>query len=252
MSETRSLRHLPRDLVRRVRDAWHGRHGGRFIYHGVEINLPPEHDRFAGRMLLAGTYEAPEAELVIRHMPADRPVIEFGGSLGVVSALVRSRLAPDTRQVVVEANPDVLPTLKNNLRRQVGGARAEVVHAALAYDRETVTFTVSSNVHASSLDARRAGREVEVPVVTLADCLDRLGMQGATLIADVEGAEIDMAERDADALRCIDLALIEIHQDALDARGLDADWFVARMAEAGLELIERREATLAFKRRLEP
>ena len=235
--------------MRAVRDLWHRRHGGRFDYHGATIELPPHQDRFARRMLRDGTYEAAEAQLVLRHLPADRPVIEFGGSLGIVSALVRTRLQADVAQVVVEANPDVFATMEANIRRQPGGAGTEIVHAALAYGTETVTFTVSDNVHASSLDGRRTGREVTVPVVTLAECLDRLKASGVTLIADVEGAEIDLLLNERDALRRIDLALVEIHEDALAARGYDAAWFVERMRAAGLDEVDRCEATLAFARR---
>src|SRR5579885_2870151 len=61
-----------------------------------------------------GWYEGEEMLLVKRHLPADLPIIELGGSLGVLSCLTNRRLRNPRKHWVIEANPTLIPLLEKN------------------------------------------------------------------------------------------------------------------------------------------
>ncbi|MCV0397599.1 MAG: hypothetical protein K5872_20515 [Rhizobiaceae bacterium] len=109
------MRNAFRDFFRRRRVARHlAEHGPVFDYHGLTVTVPPEAGLSAMNALIRGKYERDEAALILKHLPSDQPVIELGGSLGVVSKLAASRLAPGTPHLIVEANEDLLPACRAN------------------------------------------------------------------------------------------------------------------------------------------
>ncbi len=95
--------------------------------------LPPRAGLGVRSSLLRDKYERDEAAMILRHLPADLPVIELGGSLGVISALIRSRLSPGTRHLIVEANPALIEICAGNAAGKADGL-SEVVNAAVHYD----------------------------------------------------------------------------------------------------------------------
>jgi hypothetical protein len=64
--------------------------------------------------LAFGLHEMEERELVERWLPRDIPTFELGGGLGVVSCLINRKLARPSDQIVVEANPIMIPILEQN------------------------------------------------------------------------------------------------------------------------------------------
>ena len=244
------MRNAFRDFFRRRRVSRHlAGNGPVFEYHGLKVTIPPEAGLSAMNALLRGKYERDEAALILRHLPSDRPVIELGGSLGVVSALVASRLEPGTPHMVVEANEDLVSACRAN-----AGGGATVVHAALAYQAAVVRFRIGADIHASALDAGLVGGELrDVPAVTLSELLDRIGdPRSFVLVADIEGAEFAMFEREALALsRCV-LAIVEIHPGAFASSGHSEDDFMALAGQAGLVAIDRSADVVVLARRDQP
>jgi hypothetical protein len=53
-------------------------------------------------------YEKPERLAIKQFLDPSLPVVEFGGSIGVVACLINRRLNQPAKHVVVEANPDLL------------------------------------------------------------------------------------------------------------------------------------------------
>jgi hypothetical protein len=91
--------------------------------------------------LYFGLYEREETDLVRSYLPRDEPVIELGGSIGVVSCLTNKLLECPEDHVVVEANPVLIPTLERN--REQNGCRFAIEPAAAAYGTERVDFGVT-------------------------------------------------------------------------------------------------------------
>ena len=69
--------------------------------------------------LFTNKYEARNADAVARYLKRDMPVIELGGSMGVVACVTNKLLTDPTAHVVVEANPLAIPQLE--LNRKLNG-----------------------------------------------------------------------------------------------------------------------------------
>jgi FkbM family methyltransferase len=163
--------------------------------------------------LADGSYEQPERLLVERFLPGDLPVIELGGGIGVVSCYTNKRLVHPEQHVVVEANPSLIPTLA--LNRDLNRCGFSVRHAALAYDGDQVDLFAGLTFLGGSL--RPVSRSsVRVPAITLLRLLDEHGFKAACLIADIEGSEAILVDREADVLRCrVPWFIFEFHPPAL-------------------------------------
>jgi FkbM family methyltransferase len=159
--------------------------------------------------LLIGDYERGERAAIAHYLDPSLPVIELGGCLGVVASLTNRRLRQPDRHVVVEAHPDLLPLLHQNRDRNAG--QFEIVHAAVAYGCDTVTFCEGGNFLAGRL-GRTAGRQFTVPAVTLSQLLHRFAFERCTVICDIEGGEADLIRHDREALvRHVSTLIIEWH-----------------------------------------
>jgi hypothetical protein len=105
---------------------------------GCTFSLQNIPESFTKLFLLDGRYELPERRAVQRHLRRDLPVIELGGSLGVVACITNKLLTDPTAHVVVEANPHAIPQLR--LNKALNHCGFEIVNSALAYDLDAVTF----------------------------------------------------------------------------------------------------------------
>ncbi len=150
--------------------------------------------------LFFGRYEADELELARRYLDRDLPLVELGGSIGVVACVTNRLLHRPDRYVVVEASPVLLPTLEAN--RMMNGCRFTIEHAALAYDSETLDFPVEGHFLHGRVDGTdKNARVVSVGTVTLAELLDKYDFETINLVCDIEGAEVDLVEHEGDVLR---------------------------------------------------
>lgn len=245
------MRNAFRDFFRRRRVRRHEQvNGPRYTYHGLKVEVPARVGAGVCNALLRGKYEPDEAAMILKHLPADLPVIELGGSLGVISRLVRSRLSADTRHLVVEANRDLIEICSSNAMRDAGPGATEVLHAALYYDGPVARFNIGRDVHTSALDDGKGhASAVEVPAVTFSQLCERLGSPDRlSLVSDIEGGEYDLFFRDTELLQRIDTAIIELHPQSYAAQGGSVEALLRQCAEAGLELVDQQMDVYVFKR----
>lgn len=162
-----------------------------------ELSHPLIATPLKSRFLLR-SYETEARRLIARYLPADLPVVELGGSIGVVSCFTNRRLKRPEAHVVVEAAVDLVPLLKGN--RDRNGCRFEVLHAAIAYGVETVTFYPSDRFNEGSVFGGGTPGTA-VPASTLASILELRGFAAASLICDIEGSELDLIAAEGETLR---------------------------------------------------
>jgi FkbM family methyltransferase len=238
-----------RDFFRRRRVRRHVARNGRvFDFHGQRVSIPESAGIGAASGLLRGKYEAEEAAMIGRHLRSDQTVIELGGSLGVIARLIRSRLDPDIRHVVVEANPALIETCRANAVIRDGDP-TEIVAAAIHYDGPVARFELSGNVHANRVSGAGAGQTIEVPAMTLGDIRARAGDPDTyALVCDIEGGELPMVMRDGPALARASLVIMELHPQYYPGGTSDEAAIRARMAELGLEEIDRVSDVSVWKR----
>ena len=73
-------------------------------------------------------YETAELRFVQRYLPSDLDVVELGGSIGVVASQIARRLEPGRQLISVEANPQIVNLLRENIGKNGPQIRATVVH----------------------------------------------------------------------------------------------------------------------------
>ena len=240
-----------RDFFRARRVRRHvARHGERYDFHGQDVIVPLVAGVGPANALLRGKYERAEAAMILKHLPPDRPVIELGGSLGVISTLIRSRLAPGTRHVVVEANPDILDICAKNAQRGSRAGDTDVVYAAYYPGGGDAVFLLGADVHSNTLEAGKGnGRRITVPAVTLERLLSRIGNPGnVTVVCDIEGAEAALFLEEHEMLDHVGMMIVELHPDAYGAWGTTEKALLSVARKRGLAEIDRMEDTVVLAR----
>lgn len=229
--------------------AQHMKAHGTFQFDGRPIMIPADLDLGTQSIIADGSYEAAECSLIDRFLIAELPVIELGGCLGLVSGFVASRLAEGTQQIIVEANPTLQRACLHN--GTLAGSRTDttIVAKAVAYSGAQVSFDVKDNVHVSKLSTDNASDAAVVEAITLHDLVQMIDAQfGYTLICDIEGAEIDILEKDPDALKACQLVIMELHPDVYEIAGYTVDGVIDMVRGIGLDQVAIEGNVYAFKR----
>lgn len=236
---TKSMLRRLSDRIRR--DFWYLVRKRNLSVHGVPVYVPPTIPWDIFKQIIRGTYEAAENRLIERHLDSLTPVVELGGSIGIISAVIRRKLSPDTPMTVVEANPNIVGLCERNVRMAAGPVR--VVNAAVSYGPDKVTFDASDDYLSGKIARDGTSGSIRVDTVTLEDVCD--GLDRFTLVMDIEGAEYDVFRNGTEALQHCRLAIVEIHPDAEQA---EADFF-ALAAMHGFEVIDREADVIVLARR---
>jgi FkbM family methyltransferase len=160
-------------------------------------------------------YEADERHALKHFLDPRLPVIELGGALGVIACLTNKRLNYPEKHVVVEANPGIIPLLKENCDRN--NCQFTILNRAVAYGTDEVTFNVCDDFWASSIQAS-FDKSVIVQTVSLNEIINEYGFEQFTLICDIEGGEIDLVKFDKEVLRDrVATLIIEVHENIVGA-----------------------------------
>jgi FkbM family methyltransferase len=119
-----------------------------------------------------------------------KTIVDLGAHVGLATLRLLAK-RPDARVVAVEADPALIPRLRENL----AGLPVEIVHAAIgagAGERDFYRSDISS--WGNSLEKREWFQDaVRVPAITLEALLDAQGIETVDLLkVDIEGAEWDL------------------------------------------------------------
>jgi FkbM family methyltransferase len=193
--------------------------------------------------LLMNDYEREELEAVKRFLEPGLPVIELGGSLGVVSCVINKRLDHPDRHVVIEADPDIVPKLTVN--RELNACKFEILNRALAYDSEEVAFVTSHDTRGGGIYVTGT-KHVTVKTVTLDQLARDRGFGCFTLVCDIEGSEVDMVERERELLgSAVDTLILETHPKVTGAARTAA--MLNDLKSLGFETLNEESGTFVFK-----
>jgi len=187
-------------------------------------------------------YERPEREAVRRFVDPELPVVELGGSIGVVSCLTNRKLRNPERHVVVEANPGLVPLLL--LNRDRNGCRFTVLPRLVAYGRDHAPFYASRGNFVIGSGTGMEGRPdvdvVGVDTVSLRSIVEENSFERCTLICDIEGGESDLFRYESDIVRDrVATLILEVHEWAMSKerveevlKGIEALGFRTVFSEA--------------------
>ena len=217
--------------------------GGMFRADGCTFAIPRHLTTRAYRAcFLRGDYEEEERELIKKFLRPEDTVLEFGACLGVVSCVTNQLLRDRSRHVVVEANPNVVPSLYKN--RALNGAKFLIEHCAVSNQTEE-TFYLHPVYIVGGTSQRQTEHAVRLPGRSWRELDGRYGPFN-TLIIDIEGSELEVFEASRDLLQKYRLVIAELHPWAIGEAGVQRCRDI--LTEAGLVYQDRAGITEAWQR----
>jgi FkbM family methyltransferase len=217
------------------------------------VESPVISTRFKSEFLF-DNYERPERQAVKRFLDPALPIVEFGGSIGVVSCIANSKLSDPSRHVVIEANPVLIPLLEAN--RDRNRCKFTILPRVVAYGGQQAVFHSNSTNfvgstalthHANDTIVGDVLEEVEVQTITLQSVLDQYGFDQCTLICDIEGGEAELIEYESDLIRRkVKTIIIEVHKYFLGDEGVIK--MLDRLEALGFRDVYHESETYVFQR----
>ncbi len=197
-----------------------GKRGGFYVLEG--IRLPADEQLISeniDRALRRGSYEHEERDNLPRLFRDGDTVLELGAGLGLVSTLcARDRRV--RRVTTVEANPALIPYVREVHRLNGVTDRVELIHAIALPDPsvDETDFFVRNDVWASSTNGDVWGwaRKIRTRVMDLNALVEDLDPN--LLIVDIEGGEVDLFEGLAPGN--LDRVYLELHGKVIGAEGV--------------------------------
>jgi FkbM family methyltransferase len=220
-----------------------------FAPHGVPVQIPKHADLSIRYLMARGRpYEMAEAEMIRAFLKPGTNVIELGGSMGVISALIRDRIGPKARHIVVEADPVLAEICALNARRGTAEGITDVVVAAVDYSgAPAVTFAVGKNAHVGHVAGAGEGG-ITVPTITLSELASRLPDGPFALVCDIEGAECALFEAERALLQRICLIVVETHPRVFANGEADLHRVNAAITGSGMRLLREMDDVACYAR----
>jgi len=213
----RALRQRIKSLPHDLRDLLMG---PRFTLGGTTFTLPPRAPLDLRKALRRGTYQAPKRNMVTKWLPRDLPVVELGGSYGIVSHTIRRHIAPTAPLLVIEANPTLLPTCTANVALAGSSATTRVIGGALTHGADALARLLADN-----------------------------GITGDfSLVCDIDGAEYDLLAQDSASLARCAMIVMQINPAAFIDRGSSVTAFRQMLTVAGFTLIDHQAQVIVARR----
>ncbi len=201
-------------------------------------------------LLYFNKYEKEELEMIQTHMRTDLPIIDLGSSLGVVATTAAS--ISNQKIVCVEANPNLIDIISNNLSKK-GKQENDfsVVNAAICdsnfEDRSIYFSSRGSNELGRICDAETEGA-IEVEAVLLSKIVEEKVTDEFVLISDVEGAESAFLFSDSSALKNCSQLFIELHPVNWNSVDLSVDDLRQQITSLGFVEQEQRGTNFYYTR----
>jgi FkbM family methyltransferase len=197
-----------------------------------------------------GAYEGAETRMIRRFLRGSTAVVELGSSLGITAAHIAAVMKPGGHLACVEANPRLLPGLRERTSKRYASMRVDVVHAAVTDHCGTAALaiavhTVGSRLHA---DPRANESTLQVPALTLREVVRQLEMTEFDLVSDIEGGETAFLLQDPSVLTNCRRAVIELHDTAFRGREVSVFDLLDAAVSAGFDVIGRHGPVVALAR----
>ncbi len=187
----------------------------------------------------SGAYERAERKILTSLFNPASNIIEIGAHIGVVTRSALTKLQAGGRYICIEANPESIPYLKQNVMDSACGKNVLIIEAAIgapATEGEMQSFFARSSLE-SGLAAVSHDRDVkgnvDVPVFSLSHVVRTQQIESYSLICDAEGAEILILKDDPGSLEKCEQIAIELHPPVLTGRRETPDDMLHIMKKLG-------------------
>lgn len=169
--------------------------------------------------LKQGSYEAKEADVMLKVVRDGDTVIELGAGIGFMSSYIAANRKVNAVHSF-EANPHLIPLIRQV--HQINGLEnTHITNAILGPRKGKVDFHVSAKLLESTLSPVEGSTYDEVVKVDVLNANKVLRDTGANmLVCDIEGAEVDLIPKlDLSNIRA---AVIELHPQWIGPEGVNA------------------------------
>jgi len=219
-----------------------------FTPHGIPIKIPSNIQTSVRYAFARGRpYEEAEAKMIINHLPLDTNVIELGGCLGVISALIRHRIGVNAHHLIVEANPDLTDICLSNATNTTT-KNTNIIVAAVDYsNKKYVNFVFGHHMHVGRV-SKEQKTGIPTRTTTLSELVKRIPKGPFALICDIEGAEEHLFEREDTLISNISLLILETHPYMYTDGTNTQKKMLDCIASFGLQEIDREGDVVCFKR----
>ena len=221
-----------------------------FYPHGVEVHLPKGSDlTLRYNLARKRPYEFGESLLIRKYLQRGNHVIELGGCVGVISALIRDTIGPDARHIIVEAQKALLEVCMANATRAAAPGATSVIHGAVDYSGVLfVRFVSGHNAHVGHV-AQPGEDGAGVPVITLSSLMQDFPQSGEkVLICDIEGAELALCKAEMTKLDQFSTIIMERHPDIYEGGLTDYETIETDLAAAGFVPVETIDQVTCFRK----
>ena len=132
----------------------------------------------------ANQYERSEIRLVENFLDRELPIVELGGSIGVVSCIINKLLRYPKKHIVVEANSFLISLLRSN--KSHNKCQFKIVNGAIGYGSRFLTLHVSTRNPCLGTSFVERDKQVKVKTVSLRKLLNDYDLQNICLVSDIE------------------------------------------------------------------
>jgi FkbM family methyltransferase len=226
---------------------------------GATVRLRGTPYTFGTRWIVRnGSYERPERELLKSIIRPGMQVLELGGSIGVLTAVIAHHVGSTGRVVSVEASKSLSAYSRTWLEKlgpvQVVNAYAFPVWKLPAGLRVggfsdggaslggRVSFDVQNGVSQAAPPADTT------PTFDLSSLCERCPLTPDAVVADVEGSEAVMLKQKPEFPASIRYVLIELHPWMYPEGEADQDRIVEAIKNEGFRLVKRISQSWLFER----
>lgn len=161
-----------------------------------------------------GIYESAETKFIRNYLRSDLDVVELGSSIGFVSSVIARKLDPGKKLICVEANENVISSLKSNIQ-SFTDINIFVNNVAINCFSCDLDFITNKNNLVSSYVSKSDKSILEksdIRSVRLSEILEAHSINDFSLVMDIEGAETGILLYDKDSLVRCQVIIAELHE----------------------------------------
>jgi len=220
-----------------------------FSPHGIPIKIPINIQSSIRYAFARGRpYEKTEAKMIINYLMIDTNVIELGGCLGVISALIRHNIGANAHHLIVEANPDLTEICFSNATNATTKKNTSIEVAAVDYsNKKYVNFVFGHHMHVGRV-SKDQEKGIRTQTTTLSELVTKIPKGPFALICDIEGAEEHLFEREGSVMSNVTLLILETHPYMYSDGANTQKKILDCIASYGLQEIDREGDVVCFKR----
>jgi FkbM family methyltransferase len=156
---------------------------------GVSLNVPSDVvNANVLRFLIEGGYESKELNLLAKCINEGERILELGAGLGFLACYV-TKSFPDTPYIAVEANPSLVPLIRDNFK--LNNCHANLIHGVAGNSTGSSPFNLAKDFWASSVcDLSMEYETVTVPSIDTNALIDKL--DPTMMVIDIEGGDLEL------------------------------------------------------------